>query len=189
MGFRELAALGGAAGLLLALACGASEESEVPSPPPRVAQTPPVPAPPAPRAGLLPAPPAPADLPQGLLLALSTFGKTPDGKPLPRSELVILTREGGEWKARSLEDPASNVFHKAMVYTPPGGEPGILTLGGTAAALKLWRSGEGGLEAETLWEEDFGGKWSRMRDAEQADLYGDGQPALAVATHDQGVVA
>ncbi|MEN8183524.1 MAG: VCBS repeat-containing protein, partial [Myxococcota bacterium] len=47
----------------------------------------------------------------------------------------------------------------------------------------------GGLEAETLWEEDFGGKWSRMRDAEQADLYGDGSSVLAVATHDQGVVA
>ena len=28
-----------------------------------------------------------------------------------------------------------------------------------------------------------------MRDAEVADLYGDGAPNIAVATHDQGVVA
>ena len=31
--------------------------------------------------------------------------------------------------------------------------------------------------------------FSRMRDAEQADLFGDGSQSLAVATHDQGVVA
>jgi hypothetical protein len=41
----------------------------------------------------------------------------------------------------------------------------------------------------TLWKADFGGKFNRMRDAEIADLYGDGTPAIAVATHDQGVVA
>ncbi|MEL6178429.1 MAG: VCBS repeat-containing protein, partial [Myxococcota bacterium] len=33
------------------------------------------------------------------------------------------------------------------------------------------------------------GKLNRMRDAEVADLYGDGKPAMAVATHDKGVVA
>ena len=53
----------------------------------------------------------------------------------------------------------------------------------------LFRSGEEGLEAEKLWEEDFGGRWSRMRDAEVAALFEAGEPALAVATHDQGVVA
>jgi hypothetical protein len=174
------------------LACGSSEEAPAPAPAPE-AQAPaapaPAPAPPPAQAGLAPAPPAPAELSQGLLLALSTFGQTPDGKPLPRSELVILTRQGGSWGAQTLLDPASNVFHKAMAYAPPGAEPGILTLGGTAAALKLWRKGEAGFEAETLWQEEFGGKWSRMRDAEVADLYGDGVPVLAVATHDQGVVA
>ena len=66
----------------------------------------------------------------------------------------------------------------------------MLTLGGMAAAVKLWRAGAGGLEpVETLWEKDFGGKFSRMRDAEVADLYGDGMPSIAVATHDQGVFA
>ncbi len=40
-----------------------------------------------------------------------------------------------------------------------------------------------------MWEEDFGGEFSRMRDAEVGDIYGDGSMAIAVATHDQGVVA
>jgi hypothetical protein len=148
----------------------------------------PAPAPSAP-AGLAKAPAAPADLDLGLLLALSTFGEDADGKPLPQSELVILTRTGGQWQSRSLLDPESNVFHKAMAYDPGDGSPGVLTLGGTAAALKLWRQAEDGFESETLWLDDFGGKWSRMRDAEIGDLYGDGSAALAVATHDQGVVA
>ena len=50
----------------------------------------------------------------GLALALSTFEKGADGKPVPRSELLVLTRKGGEWQARSYADPESNVFHKAL---------------------------------------------------------------------------
>jgi hypothetical protein len=134
--------------------------------------------------------PLPADLPNGLLLALSTFEKGPDGKPVPRSELKVLTRTGGAWQARSYGDPESNVFHKAFVWTPPGQEPAVVTLGGSAAAVKLWRKGASGLApVETLWKVDFGGKFSRMRDAEVGDLDGDGQTELAIATHDQGVVA
>ena len=124
--------------------------------------------------------------PRGLLLALAQFEVTPEGKTLPKpkaARLEILVRRGDEWEMTVVEDPASNVFHKAMVY-----DDGILTLGGTSAALKLWRKGPNGLAAETLWEKDFGGKFSRMRDAEVLDL-GDGKLALAVATHDQGVVA
>lgn len=186
----ELRLLAASLGLSLALACGSSEEAPAPEPPPAAAAKPAEPAAAPPSAAALPAaPPAPSELPRGLLLALSTFSKTPDGKPLPRSELVILTRRGAVWRAESLTDPDSNVFHKAMVYAPPGAPPGILTLGGTRAILKLWRRGEEGLEDEVLWEADFGGKWSRMRDAEVAPLYGDGVPTLAVATHDQGVVA
>jgi hypothetical protein len=59
-------------------------------------------------------------------------------------------------------------------------------VGGTAAALKLWRPG---LEPQVLWKADFGGRFSRLRDAEVADVLGDGVPTLVVATHDQGVVA
>jgi len=132
-------------------------------------------------------------LPNGLLVALSQFEVGPDGKVLPKpgpALLEMLTLRDGVWQLAKLEDPESNVFHKALVYTPPGREPRILTLGGSGAFLKLWQRGsEGGWLAETLWEADFGGKFSRMRDAEVADLLGNGKPTLAVATHDQGVVA
>jgi hypothetical protein len=133
---------------------------------------------------------APTDLSQGLAIALSTFDKGADGKPIPRSELVVLTRRGGAWHARSYADPESNVFHKAFAWTPPGEAPALVTLGGSAAAVKLWRKGPEGLApVATLWQVDFGGKFSRMRDAEVADLDGDGESELVVATHDQGVVA
>ena len=160
----------------LALTLGCGEASEAPKPP--------APAAPAAAAAL------PADLPNGLLLALSTFEKGADGKPVPRSELMVLTRSGGEWRARSYGDPDSNVFHKAFAWTPPGQAPAVATLGGSAAAVKLWRKGPSGLApVETLWQADFGGKFSRMRDGEVGDVDGDGQSELAIATHDQGVVA
>jgi hypothetical protein len=76
-----------------------------------------------------------------------------------------------------------------MVLDLPGQSPGILTLGGSGAYIKLWRRSGDDLEPKTLWKAEFGGKFDRMRDAEIADLYGDGKPAIAVATHDQGVVA
>ena len=90
------------------------------------------------------------------------------------------------WSHRVLEDPDSNVFHKAMAYRAGNGTEGLLTLGGTKAAVKLWKV-DG--TSDTLWEADFGGTFSRMRDAEVGDIYGDGSAAIVVATHDQGVVA
>jgi hypothetical protein len=58
------------------------------------------------------------------------------------------------------------------------------------AAVKLWRKkGNDLVPVETLWQKDFGGKFSRMRDAEVGDVYHDGMPTIVVATHDQGVVA
>ena len=48
---------------------------------------------------------------------------------------------------------------------------------------------KGKLQPSTLWHAEFGGKFNRMRDAEVADLYADGTPTIAVATHDQGVVS
>lgn len=160
--------------LCLALvACGSSEHS---------AQAPGAALPEASR-------PEPATLPKGLLLALSTF-TTENGKPAPHSKLVTLVRRGGSWEARSYTDPASNVFHDAMVYTPPGQPPGILTFGGTVAAVKLWRKkGNELVPVQTLWQKDFGGRYSRMRNAKVGDVYHDGMPTIVVATHDQGVVA
>ena len=64
-----------------------------------------------------------------------------------------------------------------------------LAAAGSAATLRLWRKGEGGHTSETLWEKDFGGQFSRMRDIEVGDIDGNGTNVMAVATHDQGVVA
>ncbi len=87
-----------------------------------------------------------------------------------------------------IEDGDSNVFHKAMVYERGNG-PELLTMAGTAAHVKTWVKKGNTLEGTSHWNVDFGGKFSRMRDAEVGDIYGDGKPSIAIATHDQGVVA
>jgi hypothetical protein len=127
-----------------------------------------------------------ASYPSGLLVALAALDEDDDGNvvPLP-AELGILTYQDGSWRYREMTDVDSNVFHKAMAYSSPWRE-GVLTLGGTGAFVKLWPAAG---DPEILWEADFGGKFSRMRDAEVADLFGDGAMSIAVATHDQGVVA
>ena len=135
---------------------------------------------------------APADPPKGLLVAYAQFEIGPDGRataePGP-ARLEILSRKQGRWKIEVIEDPESNVMHKAMTSRPKSGRAGIIAFAGSAATVKLWRRTAQGFQSQTLWKEDFGGKFSRMRDAEVADLYGDGQPAVAVGTHDQGLVA
>jgi len=155
------------ASALLALACSSGEEAAAPADEPAAGPS----------------------LSRGLLLSLSPFEVTAAGKVVPKpgaARLEMLRLRNGTWEVSTLDDADSNVFHKAMRYEPQPGQAGILTLGGTQAILRLRRPGA---EAETLWQTDFGGRWSRMRDAEVADIYGDGVPTLAVATHDQGVVA
>ena len=108
--------------------------------------------------------------------------------PLP-ARLGILARDGETWSYRSVEDADSNVFHKALAYRDTGAgssTEGVLTLGGTGAVVKLWSTDS---TVASLWEADFGGEFSRMRDGEIGDIYGDGSAAVAVVTHDQGVVA
>ena len=137
-------------------------------------------------------PTTPDALPNGIVLALAHFpNKGADGKYeyVPgAARLEFLYREGGQWKTSVLEDPDSDVFHKAMAYDAGDG-PRLLTLGGSRAVLKSWEPTDAGLKATVLWEKDFGGKFSRMRDAEIADWKGDGTISIAVATHDKGVVA
>jgi len=163
---------------LAAAACGSDESPTAPAPPPSAEQSVPTPV----------AAPALPDLPRGIVLALAQF-VTVDGKPQPGpARLEFLYRASDGWHMTALEDDDSNVFHKAMLYEGANG-PGVLSLGGTAAILKVWAPRDGKLEPVVLWQKDFGGKFSRMRDAEIADLYGDGTASIAVATHDQGVVA
>ena len=177
------------AGLLLITGCGEGEDAKQPAEaPPETAQ----PAP-APKATGFQKPALPDDLPMALVLSLSVFPERKPGDegppvPLP-AELEFITRQGGEWVKTTLTDSDSNVFHKAMVYTTPNGEQGLLTAAGSKGMLKLWTRQDGELVAETLWEKDFGGRFSRMRDLEVGDIDGDGSNAIAVATHDQGVVA
>jgi hypothetical protein len=122
-----------------------------------------------------------------LALSLAVFSKDASGRQVPGHATVGFIAPGRKaWRYGTLSDPESNVFHKLLEYCPATGECGLLSLGGTAAALKLWRPGE---EPQTLWTADFGGRFSRLRDAEVADVLGDGVPTVVVGTHDQGVVA
>jgi hypothetical protein len=133
-----------------------------------------------------------------ILLAQAQFIETIDpetGKtkstPGP-ARLEILRDVGGEWISEVIEDPESNVFHKAIIFNDPqnaDAASGILTISANAAALKLWRQTDGKWTADTLWTTTFGGKQNRLRDFEIGDVTGDGKLDFAIVTHDQGVVA
>jgi hypothetical protein len=122
-----------------------------------------------------------------LMVTQSRFKANEKGKyTVPDAAvLLLLTPAAGKWKVDQIEDTESNVFHKALQY----GKDGILTLGANEAKLKLWKKDGDAWKAETLWHPTFGGKHNRLRDAELADFDGDGTADLAIATHDQGVVA
>ncbi len=131
---------------------------------------------------------APAAVPgRTLLVTQSKFKANEEGKyTVPEAAVMLLLEPAlGEWEVTRIEDTESNVFHKALPY----GDEGILTIGAEEALLKLWTESDGGWKAETLWHPDFGGEHNRLRDIEIADLDGDGSDDLAIATHDQGVVA
>lgn len=131
-----------------------------------------------------------------LYLAQAQFIKSTDPdtgesttKPGPaRLDIWTMTADG--WQEEVIEDPESDVFHKAAWFTPVQGEPGILTIGARQAHLKIWRRDETGQwTAESLWNPTFGGKHDRLRDFEVADVNDDGLDDICIATHDQGVVA
>jgi hypothetical protein len=129
-----------------------------------------------------------------LFLAQAQFiyQKGDDGKdhPVPGpARLVIYTSGKKGWSEEVLEDPDSNVFHKALWFAPPQGDPGILTIGATKAFLKIWRKSPAGWSGESYWNPVFGGKFDRLRDVEIGDVNGDKIPDIVMATHDQGVVA
>jgi len=114
-----------------------------------------------------------------------------DGKQLPKPGPAVLTlkqKTPGGWKDTELEDPQSNVFHKAMILDT-GSKKMILTIGAMQAALKLWELRGNSWQQTLLWNPAFGGKWDRLRDVEIGDVTGDGSAEIVMATHDQGVVA
>jgi len=164
-------------------ACGAEEAPSKAAPEKPAAAAPPA-------AAAMPA--TPDTLPNGIVLALAHFpNKGADGKynSVPgAARLEFLYREGGTWKTSAFEDPDSDTFHKTMIYDAGDG-PRLLTLSATRALLKTWELTDAGFTGTVLWEKDFGGKTSRMRDAEFVDWKGDGTASIAVATHDMGVVA
>jgi hypothetical protein len=120
-----------------------------------------------------------------LLVTQSVFDE--HNRPLP-ARLVILRPAEGAWTPEVIDDPDSNVFHKALGFETAGQGAGVLTIGADKAFLKFrWREG-GAWKAATLWNPSFGGDHDRLRDLEIADVTGDGRPELLLATHDQGVV-
>jgi hypothetical protein len=130
-------------------ACGSGGGDERAHAPTTLAPTPAsVPAPTVPPAAApAAAPPLREPLTGGpypaLLVTQAHFLETtgPDGKPQPvpgPARLVILRDTGNGWKAVRLDDPDSNVFHKAIPW-----DGGILTIGGNKALLRTWRFADG----------------------------------------------
>lgn len=81
-----------------------------------------------------------------------------------------------------------NVVHKALWFTPQNGAAGILTISGNMGSLDIWHLDAGAWRPTTLWAEPVGTKTHRLRDMELADVDGDKQIEIVIATHDQGSV-
>ena len=130
----------------------------------------------------LPAPPA-EPLPT-LMMGQAQFVKQGD-HPVPGpAKLVLMKTDGKQWYQETIEDPESNVFHKAIAW-----RGGILTIGAEKARLTHWKKEAGAWKPTVLWERSWGGKFDRFRDLELGDVTGDGKEDIVIATHDQGVVA
>lgn len=129
-----------------------------------------------------------------ILIAQAQFQsvKGADGKTTPRPGPAILTlkqKVSGRWQDTVIEDPQSNVFHKAIFFDEGDSEKAIFTIGAMEAGLKIWRFKANAWQPQVLWQPVFGGKWNRLRDMEIGDVTGDGRPEIVIVTHDQGVVA
>lgn len=124
-----------------------------------------------------------------LLVSQSRFQTDSLNKPIPQpARLELLRFSGGALRREVLEDPLSNVFHKAMIVASDR-DTSLFTIGGDAAALTRWKTGRVPSEPQRIWQPTFGGKHDRIRDIERGDVDGDGVAELVMATHDQGVVA
>ena len=204
-GMAALLLLGGAGAVVGGIACkkkGEDRQASVPAPTAEAGGTAVGPSAPA-DAGAAPTSPDGGDAtgspstttaPPALLVTQSRFVAElqPDGttrqKPGPAT-LIVLRQAGAEWEPETIEDPDSNVFHKAMVFDPDGNGPAVLTVGAMGAYLKAWRKDGEEWTATTLWHPTFGGSFDRLRDLEIGDVTGDGKPEIVIATHDQGMTS
>ena len=100
------------------------------------------------------------------------------------ARLVIVRDTGSGWKQVVVDDPDSNVMHKAVPW-----DGGVLTIAANQAMLRVWRFANGAWTADTHWNPKFGGRFDRLRDFETGDVDGDGKDEIVIATHDQGVIA
>jgi len=120
-----------------------------------------------------------------LFLTQAWFWTDANGRPNPGPARLDIWRPGkGGWELTRVEDADSNVFHKAIQI-----DDGILTIGAQKALLKKWNFVNGKWQADTLWEQSWGGRFDRLRDMEVGDVDHDGVDELVIATHDAGVVA
>ncbi len=120
-----------------------------------------------------------------LLLSQAWFWKNAQGKPKPGPARLEIWRDTPDgWKRTRLEDPDSNVFHKALLY-----QGGILTIAAEQAMLKKWTFQGGAWQQELLWTRKWDGRFNRLRDIEVGDVDADGKDEFVIATHDYGVVA
>jgi hypothetical protein len=121
-----------------------------------------------------------------LLLSQAWFMKDAQGKSKPGPARLEIWREGAAgWNFTRLEDPESNVFHKAVLSE----DGSILTISAMGAHLKRWKFEDGKWSQDKLWTQSWGGKFDRLRDIEIGDVDGDGADEYVIATHDFGVVA
>lgn len=161
--------MGAMGGIVVALTLSACGGETPPAAPPEPA---PEPAPPAltPPSGPVPS----------LLMVQAQFI---DRKPGP-ARMNIQRFDGKNWFEEVVEDPESNVFHKALPW-----RDGILTIGAMKAKVKHWKKVDGKWSGTTLEEKSWGGKFDRYRDVEVGDVDGDGKEELVLATHDMGVIS
>jgi hypothetical protein len=119
-----------------------------------------------------------------LLVTSAQFSKDASGKPRPGFALLSLWRKAATgWTPTRLEDPGSNVFHKAIARPE-----GIYTVGAEGAQLKRWTFADGKWTGVSLWNPKWDGKFNRIRDLEIGDVNGDGVDDFVMATHDVGVI-
>jgi hypothetical protein len=166
---------GAALGLAVCLATGCGETAEpasvVTPPPVEVARTKALPPPPAGKLATI-------------LMVQAQFTKQ-DGRPVPGpAKLVLYKTDGAGWFQQIVEDPASNVFHKAIPW-----RDGILTIAAEKARLVFWKPEGDTYTPTVLWEKSWCGRFNRLRDLEIGDVDNDGQDEIVLASHDSGVVA